>query len=365
MGQPGTPSSTTAPPTTLEPYHKIEEMITDDDSFLVWPDSSEDLFAILDNKTSELKTSTLEEEKVEMESFRFHRGLCGKEHTVSIESDRYPGKYWRHTQKVMKLEENDNSDSFKDDSCFKLVTKDCEEGSFAFQSVNLVDYSIQVDNGKIELKKFALGKTCWANPVSLQAKLAYCSTNVTTEDDVYEHPECCDHLETLDQFGGCCFELMKGENKPCEPEKTSVSGGYSASMMHRCFPLMKYAMLKSRRPPAHYQNMLDGKMKYCCLLPYFRKSPTFRRICKDGNSYRRKKRDASPLKCGMRCREIRYCPKKMRDDEGWTDANDKCCCHPFRKRVMLKRARFHDHLNNEECVAKEYPSICGNASKCV
>jgi len=358
MGQPATPSSTTAPTTTLEPYHKIEEMITDDDSFLVWPDSSEGMFAILDNKTSELKTSTLEEEKVEMESFRFRRGLCEKNHTVSIESDRYPGKYWRHTQTAMKLEENDNSDSFKDDSCFKLVTKDCEEGSFAFQSVNYVDYSIQVNNGKMELKKFALGKTCWANPVSLQAKLAYCSTTVTTEDDVYEHPECCDHLETLDQFGGCCFELMKGEDKTCEPETTSVSGGYSASMMHRCYPIMKYAM-SYPHIPTYYQKKLDGKMKYCCLLPYFQKIST--RIC---NSYRRTKRAAAPLKCGMRCREIKHCPKKMKNDGEWHNDDARCCCHPFRKRVMLTRSKFHDHLNNEECVAKEYPSVCGTASKC-
>merc|ERR1712106_23050 len=64
--------------------------------------------------------------------------------------------------------------------------------------------------------------------------------------------------------------------------------------------------------------------------------------------------------CSMplyRDRKINYCPRLMLRKEYWYKTSPECCCHPYRKTVMLPGD--HPYLYNEECVRFGFPSVTG------
>jgi len=338
---PATPSPTTA---ATPPF--LEDMITDDAPFLIWPDSSEEMFAIFDENTGEIRTSTLETKTIDFASFLFRRKLCKEEFSISIESKLFPGKFWNNQDSIIKLTDKEDTDQFKDDSCFNVVNAGCRVGSFALQSTKFEKLFIQKEDSRLKLisRSDNLEKMCWANPVSQQQSLAYCATNVTSEEDVYEHPECCDHEGTLEEFGGCCNELqMEGETCTIQ--------------LHIC-----YKIVNSGQPESVVTMMLH-KFPFCCRIRLLRNLSMLNKVCqKLGHSSIGLKSNlpqfkGNRLKCGMKCRTIDHCPWKMRSEEGWTNSDDKCCCHPFRKKIMLKNNL--DYLNIGECKAKGYQDILG------
>ena len=129
----------------------LEDMINDDASFLIWPDSSEETFVFFDENTGEIKTSTLETETIDNGLFHFRPGLCREEFTISIESKLHPGKFWHNQHSVIKLRQRDDTDQFKENSCFKVVKTGCRAGSFALQSTKIPELFIQKENSRLEL----------------------------------------------------------------------------------------------------------------------------------------------------------------------------------------------------------------------
>lgn len=329
-----------------------------DESSLIWPESSEDMFASVKSGSDELITSNSVDDTFDKETFIIRKGLCGRKSTISIESKLYPGKFWRHQSEKIKLNTKENTDVFQQDSCFTVVRDQCGNGSFALQSVNNPDKFIQTCGSNIELRKRSAtcgeDKTmCWVNPVSLQASLAYCATSVTSLSDVLDHPECCDHEDTVAEYGGCCLELMRGNKdgcyeKPYVPAGSSYSGSsYSGSSSFLLIPLFKlhYCLVKVRS--------IGQLSRYpqCCMYPTTRRIPGAReQCCRDYNVCGRKKRQVAG--CSMPCWKINFCPMKMLTTPNWTD-EDKypelkyCCCHPFRKNVMVRRK--HSYHYNKIC----------------
>merc|ERR1719206_1512697 len=331
----------------------LEDVINDEASFLIWPDSSEETFVIFDENTRELKTSAFETETIDNGYFHFRPGLCGEEFTISIESKLHPGKFWTNHHSVIKLSDKVDTDGFKEDSCFKIVKTGCRAGSFALKSTKIPEMFIQRENSKLELMASSdnYEKMCWANPVSQQRKLAYCATSVKSEEDGYAHPECCNHLETLEKFGGCCFEVLKGNGETCVPSPISFSGGLSPFQLYMC---QQAFLFSSGWDEAKIEENVR-KMPYCCLYGGLNIHDNVESVCHDlgySSTSARKKRQVG-LKCGMRCSTLNHCPTKMMSEKSWHRSDDRCCCHPFRRNIMLQN--HHPHLNHLQCVDKQYP----------
>ena len=100
---------------------------------------------------------------MEKDVFKFGNSLCGKEKTISIESEP-PGKFWRHQDGILKLHPDDGSDLFKQDSCWEVVKTDCKEGSFGLRSTNFPEFFIQMERLKLKITKKSTEKMCWENP---------------------------------------------------------------------------------------------------------------------------------------------------------------------------------------------------------
>jgi len=95
----------------------------------------------------------------ERTAFFLREGLCLEENFVSLESKKFPNKFWRHHNYVLKL--HDKSDGvFLLDSCFKLVPGLCNNQSISFQSknLNMTHYIAKCDNElKMQTKENACG----------------------------------------------------------------------------------------------------------------------------------------------------------------------------------------------------------------
>merc|ERR1739838_825267 len=94
-----------------------------DEPSLLWSQSSADTFATMQDGTDEMasfkKTESGDlDEFVNKSTFFFRPGLCGESSTISIESQLYPGKFWRQQGGIIKLHEKEENELFKQDSCF-------------------------------------------------------------------------------------------------------------------------------------------------------------------------------------------------------------------------------------------------------
>jgi len=164
---------------------------------------------------------------------------------------------------------------------------------------------------------------------------AYCATNVTSSGDIYVHPECCDHEETVAKYAGTCSELTN-EGYCCITTITIDN-------LWHC-PSRVTSIDQLKNDPT------------CCMHPLVRMIPGVpEQCCNDYEVCLRKKRTVAG--CSMNCRDINYCKMKMLTTPNWTEEGKypECCCHPFRKTRMLKRK--HKYLYNDECEALGAPRV--------
>ena len=141
---------------------------------MLWPQSSVDTFATMREGTDELTSFNATEagdsdEFMNKTTFIFRAGLCGESSTVSIESQLYPGKFWRHQNGIIKLHEKEENELFKQESCFKVNQADCSNGSFALQSVNYPGWFIHKCGSQLKIRKPSencgdINDKCWVSP---------------------------------------------------------------------------------------------------------------------------------------------------------------------------------------------------------
>eukprot|EP00092_Neocalanus_flemingeri_P033791 GFUD01036741.1.p1 GENE.GFUD01036741.1~~GFUD01036741.1.p1 ORF type:complete len:412 (+),score=54.04 GFUD01036741.1:154-1236(+) len=335
-----------------------------DEPFLLWPQSSADTFPILKEGSDELTSVNSTEisdvdQFLKKATFIFRAGMCRERSTVSIESQSYPGKYWRHQNSIMKLHSKDETNLFKEDSCFKISQGDCNDGSFTLESVNNPGYFIQKCDSQMKIRTEVdncgdVSNKCWVNPVSLQASLAYCSTKVTDELSVAENPECCDHQATLEEFGGCCLEIMNGNKDGCYEMPNSPPTAPAITTEIKLILDLWYCPKKI--------HSLEHIAKYptCCLHPSIRRMfQEVSKYCCDNYDvcFRKRKKRTAQGCLSTTCSAIYYCPGKMRVTE-WYKSYEECCCHPFRN-WMFKNSQDHSKLYNQECKTRGHPDLSG------
>ena len=104
-------------------------------------------------------------------SFILREGLCGDNDYISIESKLYPGKFWRHSGYIILLHDEDSSDIFKQDSCFKIMKHRCnnndESQSVTFESRNYPGHFITKCGDQMRISTDAdncgsVDNKCWA-----------------------------------------------------------------------------------------------------------------------------------------------------------------------------------------------------------
>lgn len=80
-------------------------------------------------------------------SFKFSSALNERAGYVSIESTHYPGHFFRHQGKRLKLLQNDDSQIFKDDASFKIKNAlNDRYGYVSFESSNFPGFYIRQRN---------------------------------------------------------------------------------------------------------------------------------------------------------------------------------------------------------------------------
>ena len=108
------------------------------------------------------------EDFLDKTSFIIREGLCSTPEYVSIESIMYPGKFWRHQNKIVKLHDKGDDDLFKKDSCWKISKDNCNitnlAESVSFSSVSFQDHLITKCGNQLKLEVES-GDTCgrWEN----------------------------------------------------------------------------------------------------------------------------------------------------------------------------------------------------------
>ncbi len=81
---------------------------------------------------------------------RIVKGLSGV-NTVSLESTKYHGWYLRHQNYVIKLNELDNTELFKQDSSFSI--EDLANGQYRFQSLNHPLHYIRINGNQLNISQ--------------------------------------------------------------------------------------------------------------------------------------------------------------------------------------------------------------------
>jgi len=333
-----------------------------DQTSSIWLQGFEDQIISMgggNDKIRIIDSSTVQEDNINEGMFVFRSGLCGHNSSVSVESKLEPGRFLRHQNGRIRLQSKEDNDGFRKDSCFYVVADECPNGGFALQSVNNRDKFVQMLNRRVIQKFNDLDMFiefdhsfkesdvvlmqpmiylqrffCWANPVSQQANLAFCLTKVTQNDDLYEHPECCNHEETLENFGECCKDLenIGGCSIPqhnfCQHLFRGVPSLQQPGLPHPS--LQQPSLLQS----SLLQSMIQ-KHPQCCKVAYKieQSTPGAMLICRQpGITGLRIKRQTAA--CTMPCWQISHCVQKMRIQNWENKGYENCCCHPYRNSVM-------------------------------
>jgi len=349
----------------------LQDMI--DQTSSIWLKGAENLIVNMgsnrkrgNNAIRIIDSNEVQEDNIDEGMFVFRAGLCGQASSVSVESKLKPGSFVIHIKGRLKLHKKEDSEDFLQHSCFNVVTDRCPNGGFALQSVNNPDEVIQArDSRRQESRHWMLFNSqvssdrfdivvgapsessslyCWANPVSQQANLAFCSSNVANKDDLYEHPECCDHEGTLEKFGECCMDTddIGGCSKPTHrfclllffhPSRFSTLSQSGSNF--RVKPTLASGNMQGDLTQ-NYTQFLQ-KFPQCCKVAYLMEKiqPGAIESCKPIGERRKR----SVAACNMPCWYINYCPRKMQNKNGWEAENEECCCHPFRNKVLKPKKK--------------------------
>merc|ERR1712106_380199 len=168
----------------------------------------------------------------------------------------------------------------------------------------------------------------------------YCRTNVKDALDVAKLPECCNDVDTLLDYGGCCKDIFDGKEEACyiDPKHDTRSVSRSSS---------RYSTYSIYWCQSKILKVLDLQTHpICCLNPFisgkFKEDPEFiRQCCTKFDLCNNRIKRAFGVS-GTVC-QISYCPYKMR--QPWFKKFKDCCFHPVRK-YLPKSYRY---LYTAEC----------------
>ena len=128
----------------------------------------EDTYAGIENGTDEIHPIVDDglEDFHDKTSFIIREGLCSTPEYVYIESTLYPGKFWRHQEKVLKLHVKSDADPYPEDFCWRITKDKCNISleSVSFYAVNYQDEPLTKCGNQLKQALGGCGKrenVCW------------------------------------------------------------------------------------------------------------------------------------------------------------------------------------------------------------
>ena len=355
---------------------------------LIWPLAFDNKYAAFTQKDETLVVrrpidmdNTAENGNNEENLFSFVKENCKKNH-YSIKS-LSTGKYW-FVGETYKLHLSNEW------SCFvPQFNKDCDLG-FSLKADHwdphisklggLSDVAMN-DDGELVVRKRLVGiekeeglsrfgAACFSNWAARQGHLQWCSENVTEVEHIYQHPECCNHEQTLqnEEFSACCLNIINGNGETCDVfsyqekehkseilsnKKTSLRKWLSSTCPK--FEKLQPTCCLSEGIQTTYNDFCEAnesKLRSVCrkLLITYPGEPLPQKCCNISRAFCRNRKVARKRKLGKRaavvgcnrpCSTLWYCSRTMTSNPTWNRTRPECCCHPYRNFLYTNGRQYH------------------------